>query len=75
MIFNENSVIDYLRIIYRGGGHDEVIHATGSSSPPDNSPSFANLLCGRSVVRERITWRSYWSDSSKFVGLGRISGR
>jgi len=29
MIFNENGVVDYLRIIYRGGGRDEVIHATG----------------------------------------------
>ena len=66
--YDQNRVVDHVGIIYRENGHDEVIHATGSSSPPDNNPSFANLLCGRSVVRERITWRSYWSDSSKFVG-------
>ena len=71
--YDQNRVVDHVGIIYREGGHDEVIHATGSSRQPDNT--FPNINSGRSVVHERITWRSYWSDSSKFVGLGRISGR
>ena len=73
MIFNENGVVDHVGIIYREEGHDEVIHSTGSPIRTDNT--FPNIKSGRSVVHERITWRSYWNDSSKFVGLGRISGR
>ena len=71
MISNENGVVDYLRIIYREGGRDEVIHATGSSYAEH---SFSNVWSGRSVVREHINFRSYWRDTAKFVGLGRLQG-
>ena len=69
--YDQNRVVDHVGIIYRENGHDEVIHATGSSFAEH---SFSNVWSGRSVVHEHINFRSYWRDTAKFVGLGRLQG-